>query len=124
MTKKILIVEDFEDTRCFLKFYLETEGHEVVEAVTGREAVEFAADVPDLILMDYNLPEMDGLAAARLIKANPVSEKIPIVMVTAYSNQIDEDAIKAGCCCVLTKPVDFKELRKAIELCRLMLYPV
>ena len=61
MRKKILIVEDLEDARSFLKFYLEKEGHEVVEAVTGREAVEFAAEASSVILMDYNLPEMDWL---------------------------------------------------------------
>ena len=115
MAKKILIVEDFDDTRTFLRFYLEMEGHIVVEAVTGREAIEMAAETPDLILMDYNLPEMDGLVATRLIKANPASENIPIVMITAYRGEIFKDAITAGCQTVLSKPVNFRELRKAIE---------
>ncbi len=115
MAKKILIVEDVEDARCFLKFYLERDSHEVVEAVTGREAIEFAAAVPDLILMDYNLPEMDGLTATRLIRANPLSQKIPIVMLTAYTKEIRQEAIAAGCHAVLSKPVDLVELRNTIN---------
>ncbi len=116
MSKTILLVEDFDDTRSFLKFYLERDGHNVVEAVTGREAIELAAETPDLILMDYNLPEMNGLTAIRLIKADPVSEKIPIVMITAYTNEIVNDAIKAGCHRVLSKPINFRELREVINL--------
>ena len=94
MTKRILIVEDQEDNRQIMQDLLESAGFEVVIAVNGREGVaKAAADKPDLVLMDIQLPGLDGYEAARLIKDSEGLGETPIIAVTSYA--LGDDRIKA-----------------------------
>jgi two-component system, cell cycle response regulator DivK len=106
MSKCILVVEDHEDNRRILRHLLRSAGYEVVEAVTGDEGVTAAeARRPDLILMDIQLPGMDGYEATRRIKANPALRTIPIIVVTSYALSGDDvKAFEAGCDAYVTKP--------------------
>jgi CheY-like chemotaxis protein len=116
MPKNILIVEDYEDSRTMLKFLLESWGYKVVEAENGREAIERVEQkLPDLILMDMSLPEVDGLSATRKIKKLANAEKIPIICVTAHGHYYEEKAKEAGCKTVVPKPIDFEILEKIIS---------
>jgi two-component system, cell cycle response regulator DivK len=116
MSKTILLVEDNDDTRQMLAFYLETAGYRVVEAVNGFDAIEYAnQEPPDLILMDISMPVMDGLTATRYLKENPALDKIPVICVTAHGNYYGEEAVKAGCMEILAKPVDLDNLLKTIK---------
>jgi two-component system cell cycle response regulator DivK len=106
MSKRILAIDDQEDNRSILRDLLTTAGYEVIEAVNGEEAVALAAQhVPDLILMDIQLPGIDGHEATRRIKANPTLKAIPVIAVTSYALAGDEDkAIEAGCDAYIAKP--------------------
>lgn len=116
MTKTILIVEDYDDWREMIKFYLEREGYKVIEAVNGLEAVEYAkAHLPDLILMDIYMPELDGLSALEQIKKSAATASIPVICVTATNEFYRNLAMEAGCVEVLEKPVDIKHLLKTIN---------
>ncbi len=108
MTKKVLIVEDYEDTRSFMKFLLEGYGYKVSEATDGREAVESVKqEFPDLILMDMSMPEMDGLTATKIIREFDGTAKLPIIAVTAHGESYYRKAIEAGCDDLINKPLDF-----------------
>jgi CheY-like chemotaxis protein len=108
MGRKVLLVEDYEDTRLFMKFLLESYGYEVTEAVDGLEAIEsFKHHFPDLILMDIAMPQMDGLTATKEIRQLSKGAEIPIIAVTAHGKQFYEKAIEAGCDDVVSKPIDF-----------------
>ena len=114
----ILLVEDSDDSRHVLKLSLEANGYRVLEAHGGREAVEAARErCPDLILMDLNMPEMDGLAAARLIReCREPCQDVPIVALTAFDVYgMREAALEAGCNDYLTKPVDFDLLDRTVR---------
>lgn len=116
MAKKVLIVEDNEDTRSFMKFLVESYGYLVVEAADGIEALErFKTQHPDIILMDVSLPFVDGLTAAKAIRGIDVAGKIPIIVVTALGKSYYEQAIEAGCNDLLSKPLDFDLLEPLIE---------
>ncbi len=106
MSKRILVIEDQEDNRRILRDLLTSAGYEVVEALTGEEGVSLAeAQRPDLILMDIQLPGLDGYGATRRIKANPALRQIPIIAVTSYALSGDEaKAMAAGCDAYVTKP--------------------
>ena len=106
MSRKILIVEDQEDNRKILRDLLSSAGFEIIEAVTGEEGVVQAEmHLPDLILMDIQLPGMDGYEATRRIKATPGLTKIPIIAVTSYALSGDDvKAMAAGCDAYVTKP--------------------
>jgi CheY-like chemotaxis protein len=111
MSRTILIVEDYEDARTCMKFLIESYGYEVVEAVDGSEAVEsFKHNLPDLILMDISMPQMDGLSATKAIRKFKGAECIPIIAVTAYGERFYQRAIEAGCNDLINKPVDFDRL--------------
>ena len=112
MSKLILVVEDQEDNRRIMRDLLSSVGYEVIEAVTGEEGVA-AADThrPDLILMDIQLPGLDGYEATRQIKANPELEHIPIIVVTSYALSGDDvKAFEAGCNAYVSKPFSPREL--------------
>ncbi|MCY7347048.1 MAG: response regulator [Pyrinomonadaceae bacterium] len=116
MSKKVLIVEDNEDTRGFMKFLIESYGYQVVEAADGIEALErFKFQHPDIILMDISLPFVDGLTAARAIREVETSGSVPIIVVTAFGKSYYEEAIQAGCNDLLTKPLDFDTLQPLME---------
>ncbi len=114
---KILLVEDNELNRDMLKRRLERRGHEISVAVDGAEGVEKATgETPDLILMDLNLPILDGWEATRKIKANEETSGIPIIALTAHAMAGDQKkAIEAGCDGYATKPIDRKELIETIQ---------
>ena len=116
MTKKILIVEDYVDTRFLMKFLVESYGYVAVEAADGREAVAAAREEhPDLILMDISMPVMDGLTATRLIRQQSGTEKLPIIAVTAHGHSYYKQAIEAGCDDLINKPVDFATLEPYLD---------
>ena len=106
MTPRILIVEDQEDNRMILRDLLGVAGFEVLEAVNGAEGVQAAnRERPDLVLMDVQMPEMDGYEATRRIKDDPATAAIPIIVVTSYALSGDEEkARSAGCDDYITKP--------------------
>src|SRR3990172_2073782 len=112
MSKRILVVEDQEDNRGILRYLLTSAGFELIEAVTGEEGVSFAeTHRPDLILMDIQLPGLDGYEATRLIKANPALRQIPIIVVTSYALSGDDvKAFEAGCDAYVTKPFNPRQL--------------
>jgi two-component system cell cycle response regulator DivK len=107
MSKRILMVEDTEDNRQIIRDLMATTEYELIEAADGVAGVAAAAAVmPDLILMDIQLPVIDGYEATRRIKANPELRHIPIIAVTAYALSGDEaKALAAGCDGYLAKPV-------------------
>jgi len=99
MSKRILVVEDQEDNRQILRDLLGNAGYELVEAADGEQALAaYAKQRPDLILMDIQLPVMDGYETTRRIRADPESRGIPIIAVTSYALTDDEaKALAAGC---------------------------
>ena len=112
MSKKILVVEDTEDNRQILRDLLGMAGYTVVEAQNGAEGVAMAAEhKPDLILMDIQMPVMDGYEATRRIKAEPALKTIPIVAVTSYALSGDEEkAREAGCDAYIAKPYSPRQM--------------
>ncbi len=112
MSKRILVIEDHEDNRQIMNDTLSAAGFEVIEAVTGDAGVAMAAsERPDLILMDIQLPGIDGYEATRLIKAKPALRHIPIIVVTSYALSGDDvKAKEAGCDAYLAKPFRSREL--------------
>ncbi len=108
MSKRILVVEDTEDNRQIIRDLFDSVGYELIEAVDGAAGVTMAAEhKPDLILMDIQLPVIDGYEAARRIKADPALRHIPIIAVTSYALGGDQaKALEAGCDGYLTKPFD------------------
>lgn len=108
MNARILLIEDNPQNRYLTVFLLERRGHQVVQADTGPVGLELAARVrPDLILLDIQLPGMDGHAVARALKADPTLRSIPIVAVTSYAMVGDrEKCLAAGAEGYMEKPID------------------
>lgn len=104
----ILLVEDNAVNRDLIQFLLESQGYQVREAATAEEAFEILrTERPDLIVMDIQLPGMDGLEATKKLKENPATRDIPVVAVTSYAMKEDrESAAAAGCAGYITKPID------------------
>lgn len=117
MTAKILLVEDNELNRDMLTRRLERKGFTVFIAIDGQEGVSQAQTLlPDIILMDMSLPVMDGWTASKQLKANPQTQHIPIVALTAHAMAEDrEKALAAGCDDYDTKPIDLPRLLGKIE---------
>jgi len=117
MTKCILVVEDQEDNRQILRDLLSNVGYDMTEAGNGEEALAaVAARRPDLILMDIQLPIMDGYETTRRIKADPALKSIPIIVVTSYALSGDEDKARAaGCDAYVTKPYSPRQLLAKIR---------
>ena len=116
---KILLVEDNEMNRDMLGRRLQRNGFSVCFAVDGPSGVAAAGtEMPDLILMDVALGEMDGWEATRLIKSNPQTSRIPIIALTAHALASDrETSVKMGCADFDTKPVDLVRLLGKIRTC-------
>jgi len=112
MSKCILVVEDQEDNRQILRDLLGNAGYELTEAENGEEAIAAVGRRrPDLILMDIQLPVMDGYEATRRIRTNPDLRSVPIIAVTSYALAGDEDkAFAAGCDGYVTKPYSPRDL--------------
>ena len=110
--QRILIVEDTEDNRQIIRDLLASAGYHLIEAVTGAEGVAMAIQHrPDLILMDMQLPEVDGYEATRRIKADPALRHIPVIAVTSYALAGDEAKTRqAGCDSYIAKPFSPREL--------------
>ncbi|HEV8721588.1 MAG TPA: response regulator [Candidatus Binatia bacterium] len=117
MSKRILAIEDHEENRRLLRDLLTSFGYELTEAVTGEEGLTAAAaDPPDLILMDIQLPGIDGYETTRRIKANPALRHIPVIAVTSYALSGDDvKALEAGCDAYVTKPFDPADLLEKIR---------
>jgi len=117
MKLKILIVEDNLDLRTILQTIVESLGYSVLLVSNGSEAVDVAAaELPDLIMMDMVMPEMDGLQATRLIRQNPKTSSIPILAVTALGTHKNrEDILQSGCDDYIAKPFKFAQLILRIE---------
>jgi CheY-like chemotaxis protein len=113
---KILLVEDFEDTRLFMRLELEEQGFIVFEAENGKVAVDTAIrENPDVILMDLTLPLMDGFAATKLIRQNENLKNVPIIAVTAHHEDDFRSGAKAsGFDAYVTKPIDVNWLSELI----------
>ena len=113
----ILVVDDFDDTRLLLRTWLERKGFQVIEAENGNEAVSQAASQrPSLIIMDLEMPELDGLAATRKIRSVKELEKVPVLAVSAYgAEQFREDALAAGCDEYVSTPFEPEALEKLIR---------
>ena len=112
MTKRILIIEDQEDNRAIMRDLLSTAGYALIEAVDGEEGVKLArSERPDLILMDIQLPVLDGYEATRRIRAMPDLKSVPIIAVTSYALSGDEAKTReAGCDSYVAKPFSPREL--------------
>ena len=112
MSKRILVIEDQEDNRQILRDLLTSADFEVIEAVDGEAGLAAAAaHRPDLILMDIQLPILDGYEATRRIKANPSLRAIPIIVITSYALSGDDDKARAaGCDAYFSKPFSPRQL--------------
>jgi CheY-like chemotaxis protein len=117
LKQSILVVDDYDEFRKLLRIRLEQRGYLVLEAADGQEAVEVAKrELPDLILMDFNLPILDGFIATQYIRQLDTLRNVPIVGVTAHGKEYSQNvALAAGCNDYLEKPLDFEELYLVIN---------
>jgi two-component system, cell cycle response regulator DivK len=117
MSKRVLVIEDHEENRRIVRLLLGSVGIEMIEAETGEDGVTAAEkERPDVILMDIQLPGLDGYEATRRIKANPELRHIPIIVVTSYALSGDDvKAFAAGCDAYVTKPFVPRELLATIR---------
>jgi two-component system cell cycle response regulator DivK len=115
--RTIMVVEDYDDTRILLRHGLEGMGYSVLEASNGQEAVDIAErEHPDLILMDLDLPILDGIAATQRIRQQAEMESVPIVAVTAYPMSYTHvKAFAKGCNEYMPKPIDMSELAELVD---------
>jgi two-component system, cell cycle response regulator DivK len=115
--RTVLVVDDFDDTRLLLRTWLQRKGFRVIEAENGKQAVAAArSHSPDFIIMDVEMPELDGLEATRQIRQLNQIPRIPIVAVSAYgADQYRAQALEAGCDEYVSTPFDPEELEKLIR---------
>ena len=115
--RRILVVEDHEDNRRILRDLLSSRGYDLVEAEDGEQALAMAEDWrPALILMDVQIPLLDGYEVTRRLKANPVLRAIPVVVVTSYALSGDESKARAaGCNAYVSKPYSARKLLAKIQ---------
>jgi CheY-like chemotaxis protein len=113
----ILVVDDFEDTRLLLRTWLERKGYKVVEAKDGQQAISAAQTAdPDLIIMDVQMPGLDGLSATRQIRQCDRLARVPVVAVSAYgADQFRLEALAAGCNEYVSTPFEPNELELLIR---------
>ncbi len=113
----ILYVEDNYENKLFVRRVLESMGHEMMEAETGHESLSIVEErVPDLILMDINIPGMDGLETAAKFKADPNLSHIPIIALTANAMKGDKErCLAAGCNGYMQKPIGVSDLRREVQ---------
>ncbi len=114
---KILVVEDNERNRKLVRIILHSKGYELIEAATGEEAIiHLKNGKPDLILLDIQLPHMDGLKLTKIIRDNEDTKDIPIIALTAYAMKGDRERILgAGCDDYISKPIDTRQLPVIVE---------
>ena len=116
MTKMILIVEDEPKNMTLIRDLLQVSGYKTTEATDGEQGVELAkASKPDLILMDIQMPKMDGLQATRILKADTTTSNIPVLALTSYAMKGDKERVlEAGCDGYIAKPFNIQELLKEV----------
>jgi two-component system cell cycle response regulator DivK len=114
---RILYVEDNFENKLFVRRVIESMGHEMLEAETGLDSLTMAAEeMPDLILMDINIPGMDGLETTTKLKQNPLLAHIPVIALTANAMKGDKErCLAAGCDGYMQKPVGVSDLRREIQ---------
>lgn len=117
MATKILIIEDNETNLELAATLLESKGFTVISARTAEEGLRLAQQqLPDVVLMDFSLPGMDGLAATRNLRANPLTRHLAVIGLSANAMKGDEEiALNAGCNGYLTKPIDTRTFVSTIE---------
>ena len=117
MKRKILIVEDNSDAREIMNLFITKMGHQAIAAKNSDEAIAFAeAEGPDIIFMDMQLPDVDGVKTAAMLKQNSKTSHIPVVALTAWMSELwQEKALKAGIVRYLIKPVSSQTLKETIE---------
>jgi len=117
MSRKILIVEDNQDSRELVVKVLKNKGYETIEAADGEEALEKAvAEKPDLILLDISIPKIDGYEVAKRLKSQEEFRDIPIVALTAHAMKGDrEKVIVAGFEGYISKPINVRELPEQVR---------
>jgi CheY-like chemotaxis protein len=117
--KTIMVVDDYEVMRRVTHFALESLGYRVVEASNGAEAVEVAqAELPDLILMDLSMPDLDGFGAIHRIRRLLGLRDVPVVAFSAHTaKEVREDAFAVGFCDFITKPVELDILKTVVARC-------
>ncbi|MGH9882464.1 MAG: response regulator, partial [Pyrinomonadaceae bacterium] len=115
--RTILVVDDFDDTRLLLRTWLERKGYRVIEAHNGKQAVVAAeSSCPDLIIMDVEMPELDGLSATRQIRKVKKLGSVPVLAVSAYgAEQFRLEALAAGCNEYVSTPFEPAELEQIIR---------
>ena len=113
--KKVLYVDDSKDTLEIAKIVLANSGYQIITALSGKEAVEVCAnEQPDLILMDLNMPDLDGFASIQLLKSGGYNN--PIVILTASENEEDREKAKAlGCVDYILKTLDMSDIESVID---------
>ncbi|HET7793516.1 MAG TPA: response regulator [Rhizobacter sp.] len=114
---RVLVIEDLPVNMLLVVAILERAGHIAIQAETATLGITLAREtLPDAILMDIQLPDMDGLTATRLIKADPLLQSIPVIAVTAFAMKGDEQAVReAGCDGYVTKPIRYREFLAELE---------
>lgn len=114
---RVLIIEDLPVNMLLTVAILERAGHQPIEAETAAQGIALArVERPDAILMDIQLPDMDGLAATRLIKADAELQDIPVIALTAFAMKGDEEAMRAaGCDGYVTKPIRYREFLQELD---------
>jgi CheY-like chemotaxis protein len=117
MAKKVLVVDDYEDSRSMLVRFLEALGYQTVEAASGAEAVQKAlSEKLNIIVMDLGLPDITGIDAARELKQHPTTAHLPIIAYSAWpSRQFKARALQSGMVVFLVKPVSPRVIQEAIE---------
>jgi CheY-like chemotaxis protein len=116
-SKTILFAEDQLDFLAVNKLFLERHGYRVVAAEDGEQAVQAAQECrPDVIVMDFSMPRMDGIRATAALKTHPSTRDIPVLMLTAHSyGSVGRRAREAGCVAVISKPCDPKRVLNEVE---------
>ncbi len=116
MAPRVLYIEDNLDNLILVRRILKAEGFELLEATSAQQGIALAEQhIPDLILMDVNMPEMDGLMATRHLRQNPALQQVPIIALTAnIMPQVLDEMIAAGCEGYITKPVSVDTLSEQI----------
>lgn len=117
MAIRVLVVDDLSDMRTLLGLTLRRNSWDVLEARNGEQAVEVArVEKPNIILMDYDMPKMNGLEACRVLTNDPDTASIPIIIYTGYSAvHVRDDALRSGAKSFLLKPITPSQLRDEIE---------
>ncbi len=116
MAKLILIVDDEPKNVILVRDLLQVHGYSTDEATDGKQGVDLAkANIPDLILMDIQMPEMDGIEATGILKTDDATKHIPILALSSYAMMGDKERIlKAGCDAYMSKPLNIKEFLKTV----------